>query len=112
MMKANPNNFKKLVGQNPSDLKEKLEWEQANRGWLRKSAYIAVNVLAALEEKRMTQKALADQMGVTPQYVNKLVKGSENLSLETIDKLEKALEIVLLPLDKTGNRRSVILHKP
>ncbi len=35
-------------------------------------------------------------MGVTPQYINKVVKGRENLSLETISKIEKALEISLV----------------
>ena len=35
-------------------------------------------------------------MGVTLKYVNKLVKGSENLSLETICKIENILEFDIL----------------
>jgi len=35
-------------------------------------------------------------MGVTPQYINKIVKGKENLTLETIAKIEKALGITLI----------------
>jgi len=39
---------------------------------------------------------LADKMEVSAQYINKIVKGSENLSLETISKLENALGIQLI----------------
>jgi hypothetical protein len=35
-------------------------------------------------------------MGCSPQYVNKLLKGSENLTLETICKMEKVLQIKLI----------------
>ena len=35
-------------------------------------------------------------MGVSAQYINKIVKGSENLSLETISKIERALNIRLI----------------
>ena len=34
--------------------------------------------------------------GVSPQYINKVVKGQENLSLETICKIERALVINLV----------------
>ena len=34
-------------------------------------------------------------ISVSPQYVNKIVKGKENLTLDTISKLEQALEINL-----------------
>jgi transcriptional regulator with XRE-family HTH domain len=49
--------------------------------------------LRALREKEMTQKTLAEKMGVSPQY--KILKGSENLSLETIATLGKILSIDL-----------------
>ena len=39
-------------------------------------------------------------MNVTPQYVNNIVKGRENLTLETIAKLEKALGIELMTIVK------------
>ena len=35
-------------------------------------------------------------MGCTPQYVSRLLKGEENLSLETISKLENALNVAIL----------------
>ena len=40
--------------------------------------------------------ALAKQLGCSQQYVSKLLKGGENLSLETISKIEKALSITII----------------
>ena len=48
-----------------------------------------------------SQKDLADMMGVSPQQVNKMVRGSENLTLETISKVEKALGIQLMEISET-----------
>lgn len=38
-------------------------------------------------------------MKLSPQQVNKRVKGKENFTLETLSKVEDALEIKLLSLD-------------
>jgi plasmid maintenance system antidote protein VapI len=35
-------------------------------------------------------------MNITPQQVNKMVKGTENLTLETISRVEKAINIQLI----------------
>ena len=45
----------------------------------------------ALDEQNLSQRQLAERMGCSPQYVSRLLKGEENLSLETICKLEHAL---------------------
>jgi transcriptional regulator with XRE-family HTH domain len=42
---------------------------------------------------KLTQKQLAEQMGCSQQYVSKVLKGQENLSLETISKIEDCLNI-------------------
>ena len=63
--------------------------------WTDKSVRIANKVVAALAERKMSKQALAALLGVSPQYVSKIVKGGENLTLETISKLEKALGIPL-----------------
>jgi len=64
-----------------------------NKEWLEKSAKIALKILRALKNFSMTQKELAEKLSVTPQKVNKIVKGHENLTLETICKIEKELNI-------------------
>jgi DNA-binding Xre family transcriptional regulator len=73
-------------------------WQKENEVWLDRSFAIAVKVLRTLRAQKRTQKELAEEMGVSPQFVNKIVKGSENLTLETISKLEKALKVQLIDI--------------
>lgn len=86
----------KLPSGETSQWKEKAKFRQDNEAWLKQSAAIAVKVLSALKSKELTQKQLAERMGVSPQQVNKIVKGQENLTLETISKLEQVLGIDII----------------
>ena len=69
---------------------------QQNRSWLRHSQRIAVKMLEKTDELGMTQKQLAERMGCGHQYVSKVLKGQENLSLETMSKIEECLHISIL----------------
>ena len=72
-----------------------------NKKWLSYSSNITLRVLAAIEEnEQMTQKALAEMIRVSPQYINKVLKGQENLSLQTIAKLSDALNVELITFPK------------
>lgn len=96
----NSKNLVRLEQESKKDyawLKEAI-WRQENRSWLERSAQIAFQVLESLSEQKRTQKDLAESMGVSPQFVSKIVKGSENLTLETISKLERALNIQLIDI--------------
>lgn len=86
----------KLISNKKSGWLEEAQYDQANRNWLKHSQRIALKVLCALKEQKVSQVELAKRIGVTPQQVNKLVKGSENMTLETISKLEQALGIELI----------------
>ncbi len=55
-----------------------------------------MKMLDRMEELGMTQKALAERMGCSQQYVSKVLKGRENLSLETLVKIEDALDLQLV----------------
>lgn len=70
-----------------------------NRDWLDKSAKIALKVLRALKDKSMKQTDLAEVLNVTPQQISKIVKGQENFTLETICKIEKALDIEIISIE-------------
>lgn len=59
-----------------------------NREWLRMSQDIALSLHYYLRKMKMTQKDLAEKMGVSPTYIGKLLKGQENLTLETICNLQ------------------------
>ena len=94
--------FLNLVSDEPSGWLQKAQWRQENKEWLDRSAKIAVRILSQLRDnKKMSkcpanQRELAELMGKTPQYINKIVKGSENLTLESIAHLEAALQTPLL----------------
>ncbi|MBR1463549.1 MAG: helix-turn-helix transcriptional regulator [Prevotella sp.] len=80
----------------PSKWREEAEWRRANASWLRHSQMIAVKALMKMKQENMTQKALAERMNCTQQYVSKILKGSENMSLDILTKLEEALGINLI----------------
>lgn len=64
--------------------------------WMCHSQAIATIMSNRMEELGMTQRALAEKMNCTQQYVSKVLKGRENLSLETLCKIENALGIKIL----------------
>src|SRR5580658_1595865 len=86
----------KLSSNQSSEWKAKAQYRRENREWLRKSAAIAIRVLDTLKALNLSQKELAERMNISPQQISKIVKGQENLTLETISKLEIALGIQIL----------------
>jgi ribosome-binding protein aMBF1 (putative translation factor) len=85
-----------LASEQPSDWKAKAKFRRDNHEWLKKSATIAVRVLDTLKAQNISQKELAERMNVSPQQISKIVKGQENLTLETISNLEIALGIQII----------------
>lgn len=88
----------------PSHWREQAEWERENRAWIRHSQFIAVIMLSRMDELHLTQTSLAERMGCSQQYVSRILKGKENLSLETISKIENALQMPII----THHRRYTI----
>lgn len=80
----------------PSKWRENAEWRNKNKSWLRYSQRIAMMMLDKMEELGLTQKSVAERMGCSQQYVSRVLKGTENLSIETISKIEEALELEIL----------------
>ena len=70
--------------------------ENKREDWVCHSQAIAATMSDRMEELGMTQRVLAEKMNCTQQYVSKVLKGRENLSLETLRKIENALGIKIL----------------
>jgi len=99
---SNLEKLNKIISSQKSTWQEEARWREENEEWLSLSFDIAVRVLDTLKAKKMTQKELAEKMKVSPQFINKIVKGQENnLSLETIGKLSRALGLKLRALMDT-----------
>ena len=94
--------LQKLMSDQPSKWRELAAERIATAGWRKNSFAVAVHILEILRERAMTQSALAELMGVSRQQVSKIVSGSENLTFETIYKLEKALGVKLMTIEGGG----------
>ncbi len=77
---------------------ERIKKRRQNEAWLKKSKAIAIMVLSTLRAKSISHTELATLMDVSPQQIGKIVKGTENLTIETITKLEDALGMILIPI--------------
>ena len=64
--------------------------------WQKYAYGIAIKARRRMKEMGMTQKMLSEKMGCSQQYVSTLLKGKENLTLETIAKIERVLGMDLL----------------
>ena len=53
-------------------------------------------------EKGLKLEELAEKMNCTQQYISKILKGRENLSLEALCKIELALGIRILQFDSNN----------
>lgn len=73
---------------------------QEEKSWFNHSQMIANIMSARMKKLGMTQKILAEKMNCTQQYISKILKGHENLSLEVISKIENALDIHFLQMNE------------
>lgn len=80
----------------PGHWKEVVQKEVLDFPWKRYSYAIAIRVRREMKNQGKTQAQLAEMLGCTQQYVSLLLKGGENLTLETMSKLEQAMKMDLL----------------
>jgi DNA-binding XRE family transcriptional regulator len=72
-------------------------YHEQNQEWLDYSAKIAVLILRILRENKAkgrfpsSQKELAEVIKVSPQQINKYIRGTENLTLETLLRISQVL---------------------
>lgn len=78
-----------------SDWLEKTEIE-LNQNWREISQLISLKILRTLRIKGLKQIDLATKLDVSQQVISKWVKGNENFTLDTIKKLEIALDTKLI----------------
>lgn len=80
----------------PSRFVEEAAWRKENASWLRWSRQLAVTLIGYMQDHGMKRADLASKLGVTPQYVSKLLSGTENLSFKSIANIEDKLGISCL----------------
>lgn len=95
-----------------SNWKERALKRKAEKHWLSKSQAIAFRILDELKALGKSQVWLSEQLGISPQQVNKWVKGKENFTLETISKLEHVLGVDLIRIPKHSGAALLKQPKP
>ena len=94
------NNLSQMAKSRPEEMKLKTTDRKKNREWLRISQDIALALHYYLRSMGITQKELAEKMQVSPTYVGKLLKGKENLTLETICNIQKVIGRTLISVSQ------------
>lgn len=92
---------KRRTNSGDSNWLKDAEFNIENRKWLSFSSNIARRILAAIKDKKevnpeYNQEILASNISVSSQYISKVLKGRENLSLKTIAKISDALGVELI----------------
>lgn len=88
--------LEELQSEMQSSWREEAEFRVTNRKWICESQRIATAMLIRMEAMGMKQSDLAKLMGVSQQYISKILRGKENLTLTTIVKIEEALNLTIL----------------
>ena len=83
----------------PSKWREKTEWRMKNKLWLCYSQHIAIMMLDQMEKLNINKEQLSKLLDCTQEYVSKILKGQENLTLETMVKIEQCLKIQIFNIN-------------
>lgn len=90
-MKFNVEKMKEISRSMTQSERQEIECRNENRDWLALSAKFALLLRHILRTEKMTRTELAVRMGVSCVQITKLLSGKENIGLQTIAKVEKAL---------------------
>ncbi len=98
-----------IAVEDTSNWEVEFDWREENKDWLANSAKTALRILRTLKSRNISQKEFAEMLGVSPQQVSKIVKGQENFTYQTINKIEKALSISLMEIITSDKPKEAIV---
>ena len=112
VMKFNVDKFKEISRPMTQEEGQEIDSRNDNREWLALSSKFALLVRRILREEGLTQKELARRMGVSSVQVTKLLSGKENIGLQTIVKVERALGRSLISFQDNAKVVAAASHTP
>jgi plasmid maintenance system antidote protein VapI len=74
-----------------------------HKDWQEKAFNIALRIVSHMRTNKISQVQLANTMGMKAQSLNRIIQGKENLTLETICRIEKALQISIIEVVFSNN---------
>lgn len=113
-MNSNKNKISKIASNSTPDWMNDIDYGQ-NDLWMDYSSEIARRIYALIKDNRkLNQEKLANSIGAKPQYISRILRGKENLTLKTIYKLSKALhfELITFPPYEYSQPISDLLKPP
>ena len=69
------------------------ERSQENASWLRRSRRVAYAIMDYMQDNGLSRNDVAEKLGVSPQYVSKILSGKVNFSFKTISEIEEGLGV-------------------
>ncbi len=81
------------MSESPSRFVEEANWRKENASWLKWSRQLAITLIGYMQDNDLKRADLAKRLEVSPQYVSKLLSGTENLSFKSIANIEEKLGI-------------------
>lgn len=97
---TNKDKFLALVSKEETKTVQRAKARLTSKKYSKLSNLIALEILERLDELGWKQVQLAEKMCVSPQQVNKWVKGSENFTIETLVNLSHILGLELITVPK------------
>ena len=77
----------------PSTFTEDAKWREENAVWLKWSQRIALSIVDYMQANGLSRTDIAAKLGVSPQYVSRILSGNTNFSFKSIAEIEKKLGI-------------------
>lgn len=75
----------------PSKFEEEARWRQENEIWLKMSRSVALSIIDYMQDNHLSRTEMAKTLGVSPQYLSRILSGTENLSIKSVAKIEATL---------------------
>lgn len=73
---------------------------------------IVLKVIRYMEANHLSQKELADLLGVSPQYINKFLHGQEDIKVSTALRYGRILGVKLIEVpDETSTPESIMIYQ-
>ena len=73
--------------------RDDAKWRRDNASWLKRSRRVAYAIMDYMQENQFSRNDIAEKLGVSPQYVSKILSGKANFSFKTISEIEEGLGI-------------------
>ena len=71
------------------------KWRQENASWLKQSQRVACTIMEYMQNQHFSRNDVAEKLGVSPQYMSRILSGKMNFTLKTISLIEERLGLEL-----------------